>query len=69
MADFNQPRGGNAMPRCGGPATMKRLPAHDCAVGLGVCFVGVLVDIGNSNRPSRRWAPRQIRDENRMLRR
>lgn len=65
---FNQPLGGNEMPRFGGPATMLRLPAQESAEGLDACFVGVPLDIGTSNRPGARLAPRQIRDESRMLR-
>jgi guanidinobutyrase len=65
---FNQPLGGNEMPRFGGPATMMRLPAQETAVGLDVAFIGVPFDIGTSNRPGARLAPRQIRDESRMLR-
>ncbi len=65
---FNQPLGGNEMPRFGGPATMLRLPAQETAEGLDACFVGVPLDIGTSNRPGARLAPRQIRDESRMLR-
>ncbi|PRX33702.1 guanidinobutyrase [Meinhardsimonia xiamenensis] len=65
---FNQPLGGNEMPRFGGPATMMRLPAQDGADGLDACFVGVPMDIGTSNRPGTRLGPRQIRDESRMIR-
>jgi guanidinobutyrase len=65
---FNQPLGGNEMPRFGGPATMMRLPAQETAAGLDVAFIGVPFDIGTSNRPGARLAPRQIRDESRMLR-
>lgn len=65
---FNQPLSGNEMPRFGGPATMMRLPTQDNAEGLDACFVGVPLDIGASNRPGARLAPRQIRDESRMLR-
>ncbi|UTW12638.1 agmatinase [Marinobacterium rhizophilum] len=65
---FNQPLGGNEMPRFGGPATMMRLPAQESAAGLDVAFIGVPFDIGTSNRPGARLAPRQIRDESRMLR-
>lgn len=68
MSDFNQPLGGNTMPRFGGPATMMRLPALDSAAGLDACFIGVPMDIGTSNRPGTRLGPRQIRDESRMLR-
>ncbi|MEH6576537.1 MAG: agmatinase [Amphritea sp.] len=65
---LNQPLGGNEMPRFGGPATMMRLPAQETAKGLDVAFIGVPFDMGTSNRPGARLAPRQIRDESRMLR-
>jgi guanidinobutyrase len=63
-----QPLSGNAMPRFGGPATFMRLPACSISDRLDVAFVGVPFDIGTSNRPGARLAPRQIRDESRMLR-
>lgn len=66
--EFNQPLGGNDMPRFGGPATMMRLPTQNDAKGLDVAFVGVPLDIGTSNRPGARLGPRAIRDESRMLR-
>jgi len=65
---FNQPLSGNEMPRFGGPATMMRLPAQESAQGLDAAFIGVPFDLGTSNRPGARLAPRQIRDESRMLR-
>ena len=65
---FNQPLGGNDMPRFGGPVTFMRLPAQPTAEGLDVAFVGIPMDIGTSNRPGTRLGPRQIRDESRMLR-
>ncbi|MFT3999080.1 MAG: agmatinase [Rhizobium sp.] len=65
---FNQPLGGNAMPRFGGPATMMRLPSATSAANLDACFVGIPMDIGASNRPGTRLGPRQIRDESRMIR-
>ena len=68
MTRFNQPLGGNTMPRFGGPATMMRLPAQDTAKGLDACFVGIPLDIGTSNRSGTRLGPRQIRDESRMIR-
>lgn len=68
MSSFNQPLGGNEMPRCGGPATMMRLPSADSAEGLDVAFIGIPMDSGASNRPGARLGPRQIRDESRMLR-
>jgi guanidinobutyrase len=65
---YNQPLGGNEMPRFGGPATMMRLPTHPTAAGLDACFIGIPMDHGTSNRPGTRLGPRQIRDESRMLR-
>jgi guanidinobutyrase len=68
MSRFNQPLGGNDMPRFGGPATFMRLPSQATAAGLDVAIVGVPMDHGTSNRPGTRLGPRQIRDESRMLR-
>lgn len=68
MTDYNQPLGGNTMPRMGGPATMMRLPSQPDASGLDACFVGIPMDIGTSNRSGTRLGPRQIRDESRMIR-
>lgn len=68
MQQYNQPLGGNSMPRMGGPATMMRLPSQENAQGLDVCFVGIPMDIGTSNRSGTRLGPRQIRDESRMIR-
>lgn len=65
---YNQPLGGNEMPRFGGPATMMRLPSQDSAAGLDACFVGIPMDIGASNRAGTRHGPRQIRAESVMLR-
>ena len=58
---FNQPLGGNEMPRFGGPVTFMRLPAAASAQGLDVAFTGIPMDIGTSNRPGTRLGPRQIR--------
>jgi guanidinobutyrase len=65
---YNQPLGGNEMPRFAGPTTMMRLPAAATAQGLDACFVGVPMDIGASNRAGTRHGPRQIRAESVMLR-
>ncbi|MEH0164767.1 agmatinase [Paucibacter sp. JuS9] len=65
---FNQPLGGNEMPRFGGIATMMRLPQAATTAGLDACFVGVPLDIGTSNRPGARFGPRQIRAESVLLR-
>jgi guanidinobutyrase len=56
------------MPRFGGPATMMRLPMLPSAQGLDVCFVGVPLDTGTSNRAGARFGPRQIRAESCLIR-
>ena len=69
MSDhYFQPLGGNVMPRCGGIATMMRLPQVENAKGLDACFVGVPFDLGTSNRTGARFGPRQIRSESVLLR-
>lgn len=68
QSKYNQPLGGNEMPRFGGPATMMRLPAADDPSGIDAGFIGIPLDIGTSNRPGTRLGPRQIRDESRMIR-
>ena len=65
---FNQPLGGNEMPRFGGLPTMMRLPYQDTAEGLDACFVGIPMDIGTSHRSGTRFGPRQIRAESAMIR-
>lgn len=65
---YNQPLGGNEMPRFGGIATMMRLPHAPTAAGLDVGFVGVPFDIGTSNRGGARFGPRQIRAESCLIR-
>lgn len=67
-AEFNQPLGGNDMPRFAGPATMMRLPTAATAEGLDACFVGIPMDIGASHRAGTRFGPRQIRAESAMIR-
>ncbi len=67
-SSFNQPLGGNDMPRFAGPTTMMRLPMAKSARGLDACFVGIPLDIGTSNRSGTRHGPRQIRAESCMLR-
>jgi guanidinobutyrase len=66
--EFNQPLSGNDMPRFGGPATFMRLPFSQATGSIDVGFIGVPFDLGTSNRPGARLAPRQVRDESRMLR-
>ncbi len=65
---FNQPLGGNEMPRFGGLPTMMRLPWQETAEGLDACFVGIPMDIGTSFRSGTRFGPRQIRAESVMIR-
>ncbi len=65
---FNQPLGGNEMPRFSGPGTMMRLPAQEHAKGLDACFIGIGLDIGTSHRSGTRFGPRQIRQESAMIR-
>ena len=66
--EFNQPLGGNDMPRFAGPGTMMRLPSQENAEGLDACFVGVPFDLGTSNRAGTRFGPRAIRHESSMIR-
>jgi guanidinobutyrase len=66
--DFNQPLGGNEMPRFAGPGTMMRLPGKDTAAGLDACFVGVPFDLGTSHRSGARFGPRAIPAESTMIR-
>lgn len=68
MSTFNQPIGGNELPRFAGPGTMMRLPQVESSEGLDACFVGVGIDIGTSHRPGARFAPRHIRAESTMIR-
>lgn len=68
MSKFNQPLGGNEMPRFAGPASMFRLPTQGSAQGLDVALVGVPLDIGTSNRTGSRFGPRQIRSESVLVR-
>lgn len=66
--EYNQPLGGNQMPRFAGPGTMFRLPAHATAEGLDIAIIGVPLDIGTSNRSGTRYGPRQIRGESVLVR-
>jgi len=68
VPEFNQPLGGNEMPRFAGHASMFRLPTQVGALGLDVALVGVPLDIGTSNRTGSRFGPRQIRSESVMVR-
>ena len=65
---FNQPLGGNEMPRFAGVPTMMRLPSAASSEGLDACFVGLPLDAGASNRNGARYGPRAIRAESCLLR-
>lgn len=65
---FNQPQGGNEMPRFAGRGTMLRLPSADSPEGLDAAFIGVPLDIGTSLRAGTRFGPRSIRNESVMIR-
>ena len=65
---YNQPLGGNEMPRFAGPGTMFRLPAQADATGLDIALVGVPLDIGTSNRAGSRFGPREIRGQSVLVR-
>lgn len=65
---YNQPLGGNEMPRFAGPGTFMRLPSAESAEGLDAALIGVPMDIGASWRSGTRFGPKQIRAESTMLR-
>ena len=65
---FNQPMGGNEMPRFGGPGTLFRLPSQEDANGLDIALIGVPLDIGASNRAGTRFGPREIRGQSVLVR-
>ncbi len=67
-SSFNQPLGGNEMPRFAGPGTMFRLPSHPSAKNLDIAIIGVPLDIGTSNRSGTRFGPREIRGESVLIR-
>ena len=67
-SQYNQPLGGNEMPRFGGPGTMFRLPSQPDANGLDIAIIGIPFDIGTSNRSGSRFGPRQVRSESVLVR-
>ena len=52
---FNQPLGGNEMPRFAGPGTMFRLPSQPTPENLDIGIIGVPLDVGTSLRPGARF--------------
>ena len=67
-AKYNQPMGGNELPRFAGHASFFRLPVQTDAKGLDVALLGMPVDIGTSNRSGSRFGPREIRTESVLVR-
>ena len=65
---YNQPLGGDEMPRFAGVASMFRLPQARSPEGVDVGLIGVGLDIGTSNRTGTRFGPRQIRTESVLIR-
>lgn len=65
---YNQPMGGNELPRFAGHTSFFRLPVQADADGLDVAILGMPVDIGTSNRSGSRFGPRQIRTESVLVR-
>jgi len=65
---YNQPLGGNQMPRFGGPGTMFRLPASEASEDIDIGIIGVPFDIGASNRSGTRFGPREVRGESVLVR-
>jgi len=65
---FNQPLGGNQMPRFAGPGTLFRLPAQENADSLDIAAIGIPLDIGTSNRSGSRFGPREIRGQSVLVR-
>ena len=65
---FNQPLGGNDMPRFAGPGTFMRLPSQPTADGLDVAFVGIPMDIGTSWRSGTRFGPKEVRAQSALIR-
>lgn len=66
---FNEPIPANDLPRTAGICSMYRLPVVPDSNGLDVCFIGVPLDQGTSNRSGTRFGPRQIRSESPQVRR
>ena len=66
--NFNQPLGGNQMPRFGGPGTMFRLPSSELDASLDIGIIGIPLDIGASNRSGTRFGPRAVRNESVLVR-
>ncbi len=65
---FNQPLGGNDMPRFAGPGTFMRLPTAETPESLDAAIIGIPMDIGTSWRSGTRFGPKQVRAESNMLR-
>ncbi|ELT96604.1 hypothetical protein CAPTEDRAFT_160862 [Capitella teleta] len=66
--EMNRPLSANNLPRPAGISSMFRLPVQADTEGLDVCYVGVPLDVGASNRAGARFGPRQIRSESALVR-
>ncbi len=68
-SSLNQPKSSEDLTRAGGICSLFRLPIQDGKPeGLDVCFVGIPMDIGCSNRSGTRHGPRAIRHESVLIR-
>lgn len=66
---FNQPLSSGELTKAGGICTLFRLPLQEAKPeGLDVCYVGIPMDIGCSNRSGTRHGPRAIRQESVLIR-
>lgn len=66
---FNKPLTPDELYRAGGICSLFRLPLQESdPSGLDVCFVGIPMDIGCSNRSGTRHGPSAIRDESVLIR-
>lgn len=65
---FNAPLTNQEAVRAGGIASMCRLPVYKDTDELDVCFIGIPLDVGASNRTGTRFGPRSIRCESVMIR-
>jgi guanidinobutyrase len=65
---YNQPLGGNDMPRFAGPGTLFRLPSRENLDDLDIAIIGIPLDIGTSNRCGSRFGPREIRGQSVLIR-
>lgn len=68
LCKLNKPLTSVEALRAGGIASMFRLPVYKTTDELDVCFAGIPLDVGASNRTGTRFGPRAIRCESVMIR-